>query len=113
MTDRYGVWDEHEVEIDDHEEMKKILEKSRFILAYTVIKERVSGKLKEFSFNLDKVKDLGYYIEMELISNDGKAAQEKIKSFLLKLGISTDQLERKGYPEIMAAKKGFHSKGQR
>ena len=113
LTDRYGVWDEHEVKIDNIEEMKKILEKSRFTLAYQVSKERISGTLDEFSFNLDKVKELGDYIEVELISNDAEKAQDRIKDFLKKLEIKENQFERRGYPEIIAGNKGYHSKTQK
>lgn len=113
FTNRYGIWDEHKVEIDNIEEMKRILEKAKFSLAYTVCKERLSGKLNEFSFNLDKVKGLGNYIEVELISNDAKKDQEKIKDFLRSLGIKDNQFERRGYPEIIAGKDGFHSHGQK
>jgi len=112
FTDRYGVWDEHEVEVDDAQEMRTILEKSKFILAYTITKERVSGKLNKFSFNLDRVKELGDYIEVELVSHETEKAQATIKDFLKSLGIKDNQLDRRGYPEIVAAQQGFYSKGQ-
>lgn len=113
FTDRYGVWDEHEVKIDDAKEMKIILEKSGFTLAYTITKERISGKLDKLSFNLDRVKELGDYIEVELVSHEAEKAQAIIKDFLKSLGIRDNQLDRRGYPEIVAAKQGFYSKGQK
>lgn len=73
----------------------------------------MSGKLDKFSFNLDRVKELGDYIEVELISQEKEKAQAAIKNFLKSLGIKNDQLDRRGYPEIVAAKQGYYSKGQK
>lgn len=79
----------------------------------TLTKERIPGKLGEFSFNLDNIKELGLYIEVELIDEDGKRAQDKIKQLLFKLGISENQLERRGYIEIIFEAQGMKFNGQK
>ncbi|MBZ9572206.1 class IV adenylate cyclase [Patescibacteria group bacterium] len=113
LTERRGVWEEYELKIDNVKEAKKILEKIGFIKALTLTKERTPGKLDEFNFNLDNIKELGSYIEVELIDDDGRKAQEKIKQLLFKLGISENQLERRGYPEIIFEAQGMRFNGQK
>ena len=113
FTDRFGAWEEYETEILDPREMDKILKRVGFVTVMTLTKEREPGKIGKYSFNLDKIKELGDYIEVEIISDDSKSAQEEIMKFLKSLGINKDQFERRGYPEIVYAKEGIFSKGQK
>lgn len=113
LTERQGAWEEYELEIDNVKEAKKILQRIDFVEVLTLTKERISGKLGEFNFNLDNIKELGSYIEVELISNNSKEAQDKIKQFLFRLGISEEQLERRGYVEIIFESLGVKSSGQK
>lgn len=110
ITDRKGIWKEHEVKIDNLREMESILKSIGLIEVFKINKERISGKVGKFSFNVDNVKELGKYIEVELIEDDGEKAQEKIKDFYQKLGISKDQLERRGYGELWQEKHGGGTK---
>ena len=112
FTDRFGAWEEYETEISDPKEMDKMLKRIGFVTVMTLTKEREPGKIGKYSFNLDKIKELGDYIEIEIITDDSKSAQEEIMKFFRSLGINEDQFERRGYPEIIYAREGITSKGQ-
>lgn len=106
ITERRGVWKEYETKIDNIEDTDLILKGIGLREVFRINKNRVSGSLGKFSFNLDNVKELGKFIEVELIDDDGEKAQEEIKDFFKKLGISEKQLERKGYGELWQEKHG-------
>lgn len=111
LTPIKGVWEEYEVKIDNIKEMQKILEKLGLVKVFTIHKIRIPGKLGDFEFNLDKVEELGNYIEIGLIAKDGGKAQHKIRELYSKLGIRDNQLERRGYGEIISAQIGIKSNG--
>lgn len=111
LTSIKGVWEEYEVQIDNVREMQKIIEKLGLVKIFSLEKIRIPGRLEKFELNLDKVKELGSYMEIELIDKDGIRAQNKIRELFLKLGVSENQLERRGYGEIVSAKMGIKSKG--
>lgn len=100
ITERRGVWKEYETKIDNIEDTDLILKSIGLREVFRINKERTSGKAGEFSFNIDNVKELGKFIEVELISDDGEKAQKKIKDFFHRLGIKDGQLERRGYGEL-------------
>ena len=111
LTPIKGVWEEYEVRIDNTKEIQKILERIGLVKVFSIEKIRIPGHLGKFEFNLDKVKELGSFIEIGLIAKDGEKAQNKIKELYSKLGISEKQLERRGYGELVAAKMGIKSNG--
>jgi adenylate cyclase class 2 len=111
LTPIKGAWEEYELRIDNAKEMQKILEKLDLVRVFSINKIRITAQLGDFELNLDKVKELGNYIEIGLIDKDGKKAQNKIRELYSKLGISEKQLERRGYGEIIAANMGIKSNG--
>lgn len=106
LTKTRGIWKEYETGIENPEEMIKILESLDLKEFYHIEKERISGKISKFRFNLDKIKGLGNFMEVELISDDGERAQEEIKNLYSKIGIRDDELERRGYGELWQEKHG-------
>lgn len=111
LTPIKGVWEEHELRIDNTNEMKKILERLNLVRVFSINKIRITARLGDFELNLDRVKELGNYIEIGLIDKDGEKAQNKIREVYSKLGISEKQLERRGYGEIIVASMGIKSNG--
>ncbi len=111
LTPVKGVWEEDETRIDNVKEMQKILEKLGLVKVFSIEKIRIPGQLGKFKFNLDKVKEIGSYVEVELIDKNGERAQNKIRELYSELGISEQQLERRGYGEIVSAKMGIKSNG--
>jgi len=53
---------------------------------------------------------IGPHIECEIISDDGDFAKERLRSFLLSIGISEDSFEHRGYGEIFAEMAGIKFK---
>ena len=111
LTPIKGAWEEYEVRIDNTKEMQKILERLDLVRVFSINKIRISAQLGDFELNLDRVKELGNYIEIGLIDTDGEKAQNKIIELYSKLGISEKQLERRGYGEIIIANMGIKSNG--
>ncbi|MBW2993189.1 class IV adenylate cyclase [Candidatus Woesearchaeota archaeon] len=105
FTDQLGAWDEHEVLIDDFDVMNTILLKSDFVQIIQVIKSRTKGNLGEYELCLDEIKDLGTFMEIQLIGEDKEDARQKLLALLNKLGFSKEDIEHRGYPEIMLADK--------
>lgn len=101
LTDRAGVWVEHETEIGNPEDMKKILERTGFSKAITMTKKRLQGKLGDFEVCLDDIKELGTYMEIALDSLDGNTAKKRIVELLAQLGFPKDRIIHKGYVALI------------
>ncbi len=106
LTETPGVIIEYETNIDNPNEMRKIIESSGFGLVYTMEKERTSGKLRDFKLCLDNVKEIGTYLEVELQSEDGDGAMNKIKQFFKKIGFPENEITTKGYSLMIFEKLG-------
>ncbi|MFC1790060.1 class IV adenylate cyclase [Patescibacteria group bacterium] len=63
----------------------------------------------QFEIVLDKVKNLGYFIEIEALKNLGgvKLAQKKLKVFAQKIGLDPTKKDNLGYILLMMKKKGL------
>jgi adenylate cyclase class 2 len=111
LTDRTGVWVEHETEISDPAEMKNILTKAGFSQLFTITKTRTTGHIGELELCLDHVKELGDYLEIALDSENGEEAKQKISDFMAKIGISEKDVEHRGYAAIISQNMGIKFEG--
>lgn len=111
LTETAGVWVEHETEIGNIEEMKKILLKSGFSQVLTMTKERTPGELGDFELCLDDIKELGTHLEIALDSTDEKTAKKRIVELLNKLGYDENQIIHKGYVAILFERMGVRFSG--
>ncbi|MFH1506613.1 MAG: class IV adenylate cyclase [archaeon] len=111
LTDRAGVWIEHETEIKDSEQLRSILEKTGFIEQVSMHKTRIPGTLGDFELCLDDIEELGTYIEIALDSEDGNDAKEKIIGLLNKLGFAEKDIVHKGYVAMLFERLGVVMKG--
>ena len=97
-TEAYNI--EHEMEIQDVEMFKQILNDVRIEEAFTLIKRRkkyiLDGKLE---VALDDVKDLGYFIEIEIISSEGEleSAIELRDKIVKEFDLKEEMRSYKGY----------------
>ncbi|NJS41110.1 CYTH domain-containing protein [Candidatus Gracilibacteria bacterium] len=76
---------EYETEISDSKAVSKMIEAWDFVEFVCVEKTRQKAKYGDYNFCLDTVKDLGLFLEIELLSSsklDSKSAQDKIISFI-------------------------------
>lgn len=101
--------DEFETEIQDAQQLQKILSVLNFKKLVTVDKEREVYTSEEFEIVLDVVKQLGHFIEIEAIKDLGSVEEtrEKLFEFAKNLGIDTSNPDKRGYPFLMMEKKGL------
>jgi len=106
LTETTGVWDEHQVAIDNFEETKNILLKIGFIQALRMDKKRTKGIIDNITLCLDKVEGLGDHIEAEVISDNKGDAKRKLMDLFNKIGIKEKQIEHRGYVAILFQMQG-------
>ncbi len=98
---------EIEVEIDDKEKMTEILISLGYKPSAIVNKVRRIFKYEDYTITVDKLKNLGYYMEIEYVTeneNDIGNIQEKIFDIFSKLGIN-DGFEKTSYLELLEKNK--------
>ncbi len=95
---------EYEVEVNDADILGNILSSMNFSPVATIVKKRKKYRLGEFIISLDKVRELGDFIEVEVSLQDSKSHEEKVESIFRlfeKLGLGRDESIRKSYLEMM------------
>lgn len=94
--------DEHEMVIEDVEKMKLILKDLRINEAFTLKKTRKTYIYENIEIALDKVEDLGYFIEFELLDSSNLEKSSKIMDELLKeFKITEDMRNYDGYAYLL------------
>lgn len=97
---------EFESGIDNPEAMASICEQLGFVLHVRVNKVRRKARCKDYEICLDKVEDLGSFIEVEKMSDQpGEAIQMELWEFLKSLGIKEEDREIYGYDILLEKKK--------
>ncbi len=79
---------EKEVEIYDADAMQEILQNLGFVLYGKVQKKRDVYLLNEVTICCDDVKDLGTFVELEMISNNRQEAEKRLFALAETLGLS-------------------------
>ncbi len=99
--------EETEIKIDDFDGMKTVLESLGFRPVFPVIKERQYYYSEEMTACLDFVKDLGWFLELEIIvecEDKRECALDMIKKQIEELGFSMDDTIRTSYLSMFEAK---------
>lgn len=100
--------DEYEVEIDDVNNLNKIFDKIGLEKIAVVDKVRKTYfYLDKYEVALDKVKDLGYFVEIEVKKYE-KAADLEYDELLRvakRINLNLDNQDRRGYPYYLLDKK--------
>jgi len=107
LTDRSGVWREYETEVSDLEQTKRILGKLGLVNIFDINKKREHGKIDDMAICLDDIKQLGTYLEVEIITGNPKEGKKKIAGLFKKLGIKESQIEHRGYARIISENMGI------
>jgi len=96
---------EYETEVKQPEELKKILKFLDFKKVITVDKKREYWDCGSFEVVLDEVKNLGSFVEVELVKNYKNASlgRQKCIDFLKKLNvqITENDIIKNGYPVLL------------
>lgn len=99
--------EEIEVNVDNSSETMKLLKKLGCEPWITVEKERETYKYDEITVSLDKVKDLGHFMEIEIIIEGIQSklrAEQQILNLLNRIGCSKNLIERRTYLELILEK---------
>lgn len=100
--------DEFETEIKKADQLQKIFSALNLKSLVTVEKTReVYVYNNELEVSLDKVKELGYFIEIEAVKDFGgvEATRKKLFEFAKNIGIDTLKTDKRGYPYLLMKKK--------
>ncbi|MFA5777993.1 MAG: class IV adenylate cyclase [Candidatus Paceibacterota bacterium] len=93
---------EKEIEVNDKNTLKEIIELLGFESNVEVHKKRIKTNYKDYEICLDEVDGLGTYIEVEKMSDeDGEKVQEELFGFLQTLGILKEDKVFNGYDTLI------------
>ncbi|MDR0367464.1 MAG: class IV adenylate cyclase [Rickettsiales bacterium] len=109
--ERKGVFGEYECRLAGADSLgmaAKILDMLGFRKAHVIDKSRKSFKLGEVSVDMDEVRGLGRFVEVEIIDDMPGAdrALARVDDLSAKLGLDPGNLMKTGYVDLMAAKLG-------
>ncbi len=104
--------DEFQTKIENIEAMQKIFKSLDFKEIIIVEKNRDIWEYKDVEIAIDKVKDLGNFIELEAQNyfEDPKAGKEYLYSVVKELNAQIGEEDLRGYPFRMLEKKGYKFK---
>lgn len=107
--EEYSHCEEYETNVDDGKQLKKIFKVLDFKLLLTIDKKRKAYQYENFEIDVDEVKDLGSFCEIE---NKGKfssidEARSEVKKLAEHLGLDMKNRNQDGYVYMMAKKRGL------
>ena len=100
------VREEIELDIGGESDAIQLLRKLRFEPWVTVEKERIAYRVNNFLVSLDKVKDLGIFMEIETKADDIelKKIEQEVFKLLDNIGVSRRAIEKRTYLEMILEK---------
>jgi len=116
LTEVTGAWKEHETLIQNGEEAINITNAMGLVNVFNLSKKRIIGNVDGFELCIDNVKELGTFLEVAIETeneSDIESIREKIVDFIKRLGIDENNIERRGYGEIIGEKLGHKFKKMR
>ena len=90
------------VKIDDYQKFSNILQILNFKRIKSVDKIRREYECEGLNVMIDEVKDLGKFLEVEvLVESNFEAAKERVFSLLNRIGLGKEKLTRESYLELL------------
>jgi adenylate cyclase class 2 len=97
--------EEYETKIDNPGVAKRILEELKMKERCVVDKKRESFQKGNVTIEIDDVKGLGDFVEVEIISDDEENSQKEVMRILSEIGVNKeDVVSGAGYPDLIAEK---------
>lgn len=99
--------DEYEVEIDNTENLDKIFKIIGLEIIAFVDKTRIKYMyMNKFEFSLDYIKELGYFVEIEIKHYDKSIMEEydNLLKLAKNLGLNLNNIDKHGYPYYLIEK---------
>jgi adenylate cyclase, class 2 len=89
--------------------VKKILERLDCKKLIEVKKERRSWMYKDVEISVDKIEELGAFVELEITTHfdDPKQAKEYLYRLVKEIGAEVGEEDYRGYPYILLEKRGY------
>lgn len=103
VDNRDNGWYEWDSEVKNVKKLEDILLKCGFKLLGIIDKKRQQYKYRDFEINLDDVKGLGRFIEIEIFDYNKDRGLKKIKDLMKKIGVK--KMIHKGYINIIRERK--------
>ncbi|MBI2573447.1 class IV adenylate cyclase [Candidatus Woesearchaeota archaeon] len=107
LTTTVGSWREYETEVSSAPMMVKILGEIGFVSVLEMNKSRLQGKLGEITLCLDTIKELGTFLEVEVICDDVKNGKKNLLILLEKLGFAENEIIHEGYAAMLFKQQGI------
>lgn len=96
---------EKEIEVNNDIILSEIIELLDYIKTVEVHKKRIKTNHEDYEICLDSVNNLGYFIEVEKMSDeDGQKIQNELFDFLETIGIKKEDRVLKGYDTLLLEK---------
>lgn len=101
------AWPDVDLPLSDAKSLEKILRGSDYEEVVTITKRRSTYTKKKFEINVDHIKELGWFIEIEGrgTQKERKHIEEEINKTLRLFGIEQADIVRQGYVPLALAKK--------
>ncbi len=102
------AWPDVDMPLSDAKTLESILRDSDYEEVVTITKERTTFRHDDLEINVDHIKELGWFIEVEVRgkASERKKKEKQLSDFLVGIGIGKDNIIRQGYvPLALAAKK--------
>jgi predicted adenylyl cyclase CyaB len=97
--------EEYETKIDNPEIARRILKELKMKERCVVDKKRESFQKGNVTIEIDDVKGLGDFVEVEIISDNEKDSQKEVMRILSEIGVEeNDIVSGAGYPDLIAQK---------
>lgn len=97
------AWEDFDTPINNPDNLERLLVNNGYVYVCLIDKTRQSFDYKEFEINIDNVRDMGIFVEIEKMGKENEI--EKIKEEILKLfenlGINSSDIIKKGYVQMM------------
>lgn len=103
------LWRDIDIPFNEPDRLEDILMNSGYVYVTLIDKIRDSFQYKDFEINIDNVRELGQFIEIEYLLSDETEKNGKLKEMkqiLRDLGISNKDVIQKGYVPLMIEKLG-------
>lgn len=99
----HNAWEEHEITLNNLDEILAILKILGFRIFFLLEKSRRIFSFQDFIINLEKIKDFGPIIEVEIMTSKDKAKEAKqvIRNFLDSLSVQENSLISKSVTNLL------------
>lgn len=105
----HNAWEEHESEVEDFEEVAKILTLTEFKPFFRLEKDRRIYEYEGMEISVEDIVDFSGAVEVELMVSEGEEskAKEKIIKFLESLEITKEDIVPKSVTNIIMKERAF------